>query len=298
MITMNGGKKIILNKTLVIITIIAFAATILSGCIEETTEVTEVKVEGSTTVLPIASSCAEAFNNQHDDIQVTITGGGSGAGINAVASGKAQIGMASRPAKASDVEDVEGVELADLVDNIVAYDIIAIIISSEVYNDNVTDLTTEQVKGIYNGSIDNWNEIPSYTGDSKEINVVERESGSGTRDTFMSAIFGSEDAETDADLSKNSNALVKSSVQNNDNAIGYVGLGYVSTETPSIKLNGIEAAGPNYEQYDISRALHMYTLGTPESGSATDMFLDFVLGEEGQEFVEDEDFLKVSVVEG
>lgn len=302
MIQMFWGKKKRLNKmTLVISVTLLMVVLAFSGCVEENGggEKKTVTITGSTTVLPIASACAEKFMEENPDITVTVSGGGSGHGINAVAKGEADIGDASREAKASDVEDVEGVTLSDLKDNVVAYDIIAVIVSEEVYDANVTDLTTNQVKGIYNGTINNWNQISSYTGSSKEITVVQREEGSGTRDTFNDKIFGTEDpAELKADLDKSSNALLRTTVQGNNNAIGYVGLGYVDSSTYAIKLNGVEAAGSNYDQYKISRSLHMYTLGTPEDGSPTDMYLDYVLSDAGQDIVSSEDFLKVSVVEG
>jgi len=188
---MNGGNKINLNKTLVIITLIALAATALSGCTETSDdEQTTVTIKGSSTVLPIAETCAEEYMAANPDIQITVSGGGSSVGIKSVANGEVDIGDASRNAKLSDVEDIEGVEFSDLIDNVVAYDGIAVEVSKNVYDNGVTALTMNQVYKIYAGEISNWNEL---NGPDLEIFVNDRASTSGTRATFVELI------ESDAD---------------------------------------------------------------------------------------------------
>lgn len=286
-----GEAKNKILKTLVIIVAVSMIALALSGCVEEeqtTEEKTEISITGSTTVLPIASACSEIFMEKHPDITVTVTGGGSGAGVNSVAKGEVDIGDASRAAKAGDVDDVEGVELSDLVDHTIAVDGVAIIVSKTVYDAGVTNLTSEEVKNIYIKDITNWNEVG---GPDATIVVNEREEGSGTRDTFMEAL---DLEETDADNSHNSNALVKTAVVDSDSAIGYVGLGYVDdTVAPDILLDDYEATTTNIKSgdYPITRSLHMYTLGEA-TGIVWD-FLNFVQGPEGQEIVAEEGFIKM-----
>ncbi len=134
----------------------------------------------------------------------------------------------------------------------------------------------------------------SSSGLDKPITVVERKEGSGTRDTFMEGI-GAET--TDSDVKKGENAGVKETVVNSDNAIGYVGLGYVSDEAPSVKLDGVEPTEETVGsgEYQITRALHMYTDGEPSEGSVTAEFIEYVMNsEEGQEIVSEEGFVKVN----
>ncbi|MFW6142488.1 MAG: substrate-binding domain-containing protein, partial [Candidatus Saliniplasma sp.] len=82
--------------------ILLVASVLMAGCTEEDDGVNEVTATGSSTVLPIAETAAEEFNNEHDDIQVSVSGGGSGYGINAIIEGTADIGMASRDIKQSE----------------------------------------------------------------------------------------------------------------------------------------------------------------------------------------------------
>ncbi|WP_300039783.1 substrate-binding domain-containing protein [Methanospirillum sp.] len=53
-------------------------------------------ISGSTTVLPIAAAVAEAYMAKNPDIDVKVSGGGSGAGISAIGKGSVDIGMSSR----------------------------------------------------------------------------------------------------------------------------------------------------------------------------------------------------------
>ena len=297
MITMIGGKKIILKKTLVIVTIIAFAATVLSGCTDETSDITTVKINGSSTVYPVATLCAEQFNDMHDDIVVEVGSPpiGSGGGITALGEGNVDIADASRPVKQSEREEYPDVEFYE---NVVAYDGVAIIVSKTVYDAGITDLTTDQLLGIYNGTYTSWTTLGAtgLTGTNDQISIHQREEGSGTRDTFMEAIFGDDDEEIPEGVNLGgswpSNSQLQSAVSEADNSIGYCGLAYVDEDTtPSIKLNGVEPTPETIkdQSYPINRALYMYTDGEPTGAVKT--FIDYVQGEEGQEIVEEEGFI-------
>lgn len=244
----------------------------------------EITVRGSTTVLPVASAAAEEFNSMQDEVKVAVSGGGSSVGIKTVATGSSDIGDASREVKQVEVEQFGD----DFVDHKVAFDGIAVIVSEEVYNSGVTDLNLDQVKKIYNGEIENWKEVG---GPDEEIFVNEREEGSGTREVFMGTV-GLTDTEANAAHSGNSG--VRQAVGNADNAVGYVGLGYVGGNVKAVKLNSIEPTEENVakEKYPIYRALHMYTWGRPDP--AEEKFLDFVMGEEGQKIAEEEGFIPIS----
>jgi len=107
-------------------------------------------VSGSTTVLPITDKAATAFKVLYPDLTVTVTGGGSGAGISAVSQGTADIGMSSRDLQSS--EQGKG-----LVKHVIAKDGIAIIVNPQ--NTYVTGLTLAQLKSIYLGEITNWKDL-------------------------------------------------------------------------------------------------------------------------------------------
>ncbi|MFO7793342.1 MAG: substrate-binding domain-containing protein, partial [Candidatus Saliniplasma sp.] len=154
--------------------ILLVASVLMAGCTEDD-GVDEVTVTGSSTVLPIAETAAEEFNKEHDDIQVSVSGGGSGYGINAIIEGTADIGMASRDIKQSEIDEVP-----DVVEHTVARDGLAIIVSKSVYDAGIQDLTQQQVIDIYSGDITNWDELG---GPDEDIYVVERADTSGTYGT-------------------------------------------------------------------------------------------------------------------
>jgi len=99
--------------------------------------------------------------------------------------------------------------------------------------------------------------------------------------------------ETSSVIQKPSNGAVKATVAGNENAIGYIGLGYVDSSVKAIKIDGVLPSSATVKSgtYPISRALYMYTKGSP-SGLAKD-FIDFILSEEGQKIVEEKGFIKI-----
>lgn len=278
---MIGKGKI---SVIAVLGLVLMGTLLMSGCTEDD-ETKKISIVGSSTVLPIAQQCAEKFNDDHDDIQVTVKGGGSGAGIDALGQGTADIADASRPIKQSEIDEYPDI---DFTDNVVAKDGVAIIVSKEIHDAGVTGLTTQQVVDIYVGTITNWKDVG---GPDETIFVVEREEGSGTRDTFMDAL-GLE--ETSADSAKDGNSKVKTSVKTSNNAIGYVGLGYVGDDTPSITLDGVMPSESTIASgdYGITRSLHMYTDGEPKG--AVKEFIDYVQSDEGQQIVADEGFIRVN----
>ena len=286
--------------TLVLIAMITIIGMIFSGCVSEDGETITISIKGSSTVLPIAETCAEEFIKLNEDIQITVAGGGSSVGIKSVASGEVDIGDASRDAKASDVENIEGVELEDLYDNVVAFDGIAVVISPNIH-DTVTALTMEQVYLIYTGNISNWNQVG---GPDLEIYVNDRASTSGTRATFVELIENSsgyalEDFEEDGgtlavDNVNQENSNVVTAVSGSQQAISYVGLGYVNEDTcPAVEIDGVLPSTETVKNgdYPISRSLHMYTLGAPTG--AVKEFIDYVQSDAGQDIVEEEGFIRI-----
>ncbi|MFW6176641.1 MAG: phosphate ABC transporter substrate-binding protein, partial [Thermoplasmatota archaeon] len=279
---MNWKKNL---TVFVVLGLVILGTLAMSGCTENNSGDGKVIITGSSTVKPIASSAASIFNQDHDDVKVEVSGGGSGHGIASLGKGEADIGMASREIKQSEIDEYSDI---DFVDHQIAKDGVAIIVSQDIYQEGVIDLTTEEVYDIYTKEITNWKEVG---GPDKNIFVVERQEGSGTRATFMDALGLNS---VDSDAAKPENAQVKSAVKSSDNGIGYVGLGYVGSDTPSIKLNGIGASEETIKSgdYPISRSLHMYTDGEAK-GNVKD-FIDFIMSSEGQNIVDDEGFIPVS----
>ena len=264
------------------------AATLFgSGCIGGNDDVSSslrLQIAGSTTVLPIAEECARVFMEKNPGSQIYVSGGGSSHGVKAVADGTVNIGDASR-----DLKDSERELYPDLVTHAIAKDGVAVIIHP---SNQISDLTMEQLQGIYTGEITNWKDLG---GGDAEIMVVSREEGSGTRDCFEQAVLAPIKKEiTDHAIIQDSNGKVRTTIAGNEQGIGFLSLGYVNPDVKAVKLDGTQPTIANIRSgdYAISRTLWMITDGEPDANEQT--FLDFVLAEEGQRIVSEVHFIHVS----
>ncbi len=242
-------------------------------------------IKGSTTVLPIAQSCAEAFMNKHSDVNISVQGGGSGVGIASIIDDTADIGDASRPIK--DQEKATAKENGvDAYENVIAADGIAVIVHP---TNSINGLTKEQIKEIYTGKISNWKDVG---GKNAQIVIVSRDSSSGTFEAFNEMALEKEKVRPDALLNA-SNQAVATTISKTPGAIGYVGLGYLSSSVKAVTVNGVEATKANVVNgsYPLARNLYMYTNGKPQ-GVVKD-FIDFVLSTEGQKLVDKEGFVAI-----
>ena len=142
----------------------------------------EVTYDGASSFQALVEAAAEQFMNENPDCVVSGSGNGSGAGLTAVSSGTVTIGNSDVFAETK----LDADAAAKLVDHEVAVVGMGPIVSKNV---TVDDLTLEQLKGIFGGTITNWKEVG---GEDAEIVVVNRKEGSGTRATFEAAVFGDE----------------------------------------------------------------------------------------------------------
>jgi len=284
-----------MKRLLVLILLVAAISLMaaFSGCLSEdqSSRTALVPISGSTTVLPLAEACAEEFNAIQSEYTVSITGGGSGAGITNVAEGRSAIGMASREIKGSEKNDYETND-RKFQEFLIGYDGIVLAVSPAVHRSGVTDLTTEQVRGIYSGEITNWKDVG---GEDHAIYVVGRKGGSGTRDTFDEVIMGSKEAETlGVDTEAAENSEVKTAIVGSDWAIGYLGYSYVSEGTViPVALNGVIPTMDSIKDgsYLLARDLYFYTFGEPTPGALA--FIDFVKGPEGQAIAEKNGYISI-----
>ena len=149
----------------------------------------------------------------------------------------------------------------------------------------------DQVKDIYTGKITNWKEVG---GKDAQIVVVSREDGSGTRDGFQDIVgFESEELTGDAQISDGS-GNIKTTVQGNENAIGYISFGYLDDSINSVKIDGVEPKEENVynDSYPISRPFLLVTKG--EAADDAKAFIDYILSDDGQSTIEEEGFMSVN----
>lgn len=245
----------------------------------------QLVVTGSTTVLPIAQACAEAFMDANPGADITVRGGGSGVGIAALLDGQCNIAISSRDIKQKEIETAreKGIEP---IEHTVAIDALAIIVNPK---NKVSKLTIDQIRAIYIAEIKNWKDLG---GANKGIVIVSRDVSSGTFEVFKEIVLKG-DAVHESALKLASNQAVATTISSTADAIGYVGLGYVSSKVKSVKVDGVEATVANAQskKYPITRGLHMYSNGAP-TGTAK-AFIDFIMSAEGQAIVAELGFVPV-----
>lgn len=144
-----------------------------------------IKINGSTTVLPIAQKVAEAYMKEFPEVSIAVSGGGSGNGIKALIDDTTDVANSSR--------FIKGKEVQAAVDKgrypvpfAVAYDCIVPVVHPA---NPVKDLTLEQLKSIYMGKISNWKELG---GVDKKIAVISRDTSSGTYEVWEEKVMHKE----------------------------------------------------------------------------------------------------------
>ena len=225
-----------------------------------------ITVAGSTSVEPFAELLAEEYMILHPGSHIYVQGGGSTAGIEAVRTGTAHIGMASR-SLVGEEKDLHAVTIAR--------DAIAVIIHPSNPAGNVT---AEQIVQIFSGKLESWKELG---GRPKRIVLVTREEGSGTREAFQKLVMGQEEISLEA-LVQDSNGAIRQVVASDPNAIGYISLGLVNTKVKALRISGVEPNLANIEKgkYNLVRPFLFVFKGKP-NGEAAD-FLEFVLSAQAQ----------------
>jgi len=208
-----------------------------------------------------------------------------------VATGTSDIGTSSR-----DLKDEEA--SLGLIDIPIAFDGIAVIVNP---SNPVSGLTSEQLRAIYSGEITNWREVG---GEDREIDLVNRDEASGTREAFKKIVMGDEATFDRSAVVLPGTGQVRDVVSRSGGAIGYISVGFVEPRFDARTVKAIEVDGvaPSEEtvasqEYPIARTLHFFTKGAASGLSAR--YIDYVLSDEIQNgVVIDAGFVPVSERDG
>jgi phosphate transport system substrate-binding protein len=295
---MNEKAKKIVKQIYIPAVNLGIALLLISGCSKREggtgSEQRFITIKGSDTMVHLASSWAETFMKQNPDIEVSVTGGGSGTGIAALLNGTTDICAASRKIKNKELQLAleKNIHPHEIV---VAKDGIAVV----VHPDNpVNELTLEQLSKIFTDKSFQWSNVG---GPDEPIIVLSRESSSGTYVFFQEMVLKKQDYMQDAKLMPATSAIIQS-VSTDKWAIGYVGLGYALAAEDKVKIIAVKeddnspAVMPSDEtvktgQYPIARPLFLYLNGEPQGTVKT--FIDFCLSPAGQKVVKDTGYVSI-----
>ncbi|AGV20366.1 MULTISPECIES: phosphate ABC transporter substrate-binding protein [Vibrio] len=257
-------------------------ATLLAIAVSLPTIAKEINISGSTSVARVMDVLAEEYNKTHPDDYVAVQGIGSSAGITMVNKGVAEIGMSSRYLTESEKGE-------DLNVYPIAYDGLAVVVNR---TNSVENLSQQQLFDIYKGKIKNWKEVG---GADQPIAVVTREASSGSRYSFES-LLGLTKIVNDrlvSDISPNnlvvnSNSMVKTIVNHNTRAIGFISVGSVDRSIKAIQLDGIDPTSTNISNHKYKLARPFLVLYKVDKISdAGKGFIAFLRSEQGQKAIAD-----------
>ena len=256
-----------MKKFFGLLTVVVLAICMLVGCAPKET----VSTDGSTSMNKVIGALGEAFEAD-TGITVSYNATGSGAGIQAVFEGRCDIGLSSRRLK--DEEKAKGLE-----ETILAYDGIAIIVNSE---NPVNGLDLETIAKIYTGEITNWKEVG---GNDRQIVLIGREAGSGTRDGFESITGTEGKCKYRQELTSTGDVIT--SVASNADAIGYASLASVKDTVKAVTVGGVVPSEETVKNgtYVVQRPFVLVTKKGVKLSESAQKFFDYVTSEAANEII-------------
>jgi len=252
-----------------------------------------VFVSGSTTVLPAVSKAADTYQMETGQ-SIVVNAGGSGSGFNQLAEGQTDIGMMSRDITSDEIARFKQYEFTPIA---IGRDAVVPVVSSEIYDAGVTQLSFAQIKDIYTGRVDNWRE---FGGPDKAIFVIDKESSTGTRQTFFGIVMGDKKAEAGgADLVIGSNNEEQTAMTQSDAAIGMLSLAWlnddvkgVAVETPSGAVIAPTLENVRNGSYPIARDLTIIVRN--DISPKAQAFVNYLLSPKGQVYVQESGYVPVN----
>ena len=258
----------------------------LSGCRADSSSQVKQKITltGSSTIAPLASEIAKKFEAQHPGVRIDVQTGGSSRGLSDVFQGLADIGMVSRALKESESEQFQ--------DFAIAKDGIGIIVRED---NPVNSLRDSQVVAIYQGKIDNWQQVG---GNDAPITVVNKAEGRSTLELFLN-YFQLKNSQIKADVVIGDNQQGIKTVAGNANTIGYVSIGAAERDINQgvplklLPVGGVEASTQTVQDgsFPLSRPLNLITKEQPSG--LTQEFIEFARSQEVHDLVEAQNFVPI-----
>ncbi len=255
-------------------------------------QATSISIKGSDTVLPLSTAHAEEFMKVHPESAITIVGGGSGTGITALMDGSTDICMSSRELKIE--EKLKFAEKGiDYREVILGSDALSVIVHP---SNKISQLTSEQLEGIFTGAITNWKEVG---GDDMKIIAYSRESSSGTYEFFKDHVMDKKNYASSV-LNMPATGAIVQSISQTLGAIGYIGLAYMTGSIKALSVSydqGTTFVEPSLENaldktYPISRPLYYFY--DVKNEAKVKPFIDFCLSQQGQEIVSKTGYIPTS----
>lgn len=263
-------------------------------------EAESLLLKGSSTLAPVITKMTENFKSENGtwdkvdskfdatEIDIAISGGGSGTGVKSAIDGSSSFGLVSRPVSDEEKEKIDGYQEFKL-----GTDALTLSVNPENKLYELQDsISTEDLRKIFSGEYKFWDEVNAELA-HEEIVLVTRDLGGGAHKVFAKKVMGDTEVSENVIQAPSMGALVTKIIENK-NAIGYASFGVVNQNEGKVSPLSIDGVAPTAENiisgdYKISRPLLVICGG--ELTDAQKAFVDYMTSEEGMKIVSELGFV-------
>ena len=253
------------------------------GCSYNPSENLSIKIKGSDSMLLLTENLASEYMKLNPGISIYVYGGGTALGIKSLIAGEIDICTASR-----NLQPDEAKSLADYYGSVglfylIAKDALSVYVNQ--YNP-VKNISMEELKNIFECEIVDWSMLG---GKRQKMIPVIRNSNSGTFLFFKEHVLLGDEYCDEAVVEATTAEIIRY-VEENENAIGYGGMGYKG-KIAYANIDGIEPSEKNAQNdtYPLTRYLHFFTTNTPKG--TVKKFIDWVLTPDGQNVIKQSGYI-------
>ncbi len=227
-----------------------------------------IDIAGGTAHIPVMTDAAKNIMAFNPKIRITVEGGGSGVGVQKVGEGLVGIGNTGRALSEEEIVKY------GLKTHPFALDGVAVVINP---GNPVSGLSAQQVQDIFSGKITNWKEVG---GKDAPIHLFTRDEASGTREIFWEKLLKKGPIAANANVVA-SNGAMKAAIAQDQDAIGYAGIGHLDHSVKGVVLDGVVPSQENAMNgsYPVVRKLYMNTRGEPSK--LVKAFIDYIMSPDG-----------------
>jgi len=238
-------------------------------------------IAGASTMLNLNRALANAFSEQHPQVDIIVEQGGSLPGLIALKRGAIDIAAMSR--ELSDSEDQALTRSFLIAKNEIA---IAVHPDSPIHA-----LGSKQIRQIFSGEIRQWRDVGAMQG---PIHLISRKKGSSSRN-FMQDIVLNGDEISLAAFEVDTAPAVAERIQRDPLAVGFIAL--KDRDSTPLHYLDIDGVSPTREtvlsgRYPFSQPLYLVIQGT--ANPLARAFIDYALSSAGQKIVLAQKLISVS----